>query len=163
MPYHGGSGNDQYFKLEPGEHVVEITGAYGTDHMEKLRFKTSRGRESLQYGTNSGTDFKAVAPEGKVLHHISGKSDGYLNAIKFFWIETPVETFVVNTNISAFFGATSGRAFDDKKDAKDKILRQIHLRASSAIDGIQMIVRKTTSLLFSLTIQSTILMLINIL
>jgi hypothetical protein len=139
LAYHGGSGTDKYFRLEAGEHINRITGRYGADHIENLVFHTTRNRASESFGTAGGTDFKAEAPEGKILHHIAGRSDGYLNAIKFYWGDIPVETFT-ETRVAASqtFGAMTGRPFDDALECKGMILRSIHLRAASAVDGIQM-------------------------
>jgi hypothetical protein len=134
--------------MEAGEHITKIDGVHGSDHMEQLKFYTNRGRTSSQFGSNSGTSFSAVAPDGMVLQHISGKSDGYLNGIKFHW-GAPIEVKAVATDgpvtsaQSDLFGPDRGdQTWSDTKEANGRIIRTVHLRASAAIDGIQMLYGK---------------------
>jgi hypothetical protein len=136
-PYHGGSGTDRYFRLEPGEYIVKVDGMYGSDHIERLRFTTTRGR-SEQFGSNTGMAFAATAPEGKVLHHFSGRSDGYLNAIRLHWHDKPDEKFAPQAQVPQY-GPMTGTTFDDGKASSGLVLRTIHVRATVAVDGIQML------------------------
>jgi hypothetical protein len=143
-PYHGGSGTDRYFRLEPGEHINRIVGRYGSDHIENLVFHTTRGRASEAFGSNTGTDFNAVAPTGMVLRHISGRSDGYLNAIRCFWGEPVAPREPVPGTVSQLYGHAREGVFNDSKEATGRVLRTVHLRAAAAVDGIQLLYGMTT-------------------
>jgi hypothetical protein len=124
--------------LDPGEAIIRVTGAYGPEHMEKLQFYTNRGRSSPQFGSNSGTDFEAKAPTGLVLHKISGKSDGYLTAIRFHWKVPIVETLPPPGTITQMYGPLKQNSFNDRAIAAGgRHLRRVHVKASNSIDGIQ--------------------------
>jgi hypothetical protein len=137
--YHGGSGTDKFFRLEFGEHINAIEGAYGAEHIHRLRFFTTRGRASEQFGAASGTDFRCEAPEGYVLHKIAGHSDGYLNGIRFYFAHPIVEPEPVPGLVSDMQGPLKGNPFNDKQMVGNRVIRRLHLRANTAVDGIQAI------------------------
>ncbi|KAL5631982.1 hypothetical protein ACGC1H_000118 [Rhizoctonia solani] len=92
---HGGSGGEEKrFVLEPGEHVISVSGRYDDERVTQLCFVTNRGRTSDVFGkgvsienSQAFSDSPSRDEGGKPmrLQYACGRSDKYLSAIMFIW------------------------------------------------------------------------------
>mmetsp|Transcript_50618 Transcript_50618/g.75026 ORF Transcript_50618/g.75026 Transcript_50618/m.75026 type:complete len:170 (+) Transcript_50618:138-647(+) len=96
VQYHGGrGGNEEFISLSKGEYITEINVRHNTAIVQRLTFKTNKGRQLgpcggeglwLRFGGNkSGMETAVLAPKGYMLSGIKGSSGVYLDSIGFHW------------------------------------------------------------------------------
>ncbi|KAB5592846.1 hypothetical protein CTheo_3706 [Ceratobasidium theobromae] len=78
------------FVLEPGEHIVGVSGRYDANNISQLCFMTSLSRMSELFGGGGGQSFPNLSARGRDeksmrLHYVCGKCDPFLNGIMFVW------------------------------------------------------------------------------
>jgi len=75
----GDNGNEDYFKINAGEHLVNIKGFLGRkDGVARIfgvQFVTNTGRTSPLYGNSTGDDFEFAIPDGYLITAITGAAN----------------------------------------------------------------------------------------
>lgn len=79
--WHGGRGGRiAYFRLEPDEYIIGLSGRYG-DHIDSLQIHTNRRNSQLFGGRGGDRSYRLDVPTGNQTVGFIGRSGSYLDAI----------------------------------------------------------------------------------
>jgi hypothetical protein len=86
----GGGGGTQCIQLElkDDQYIKSITGKYGRN-IDKLVIERSDGSKATCGGGGGQTAFEFIAPEGKAIWGVFGRSGNFLDAIGVLYKDTP--------------------------------------------------------------------------